>query len=148
MNEIKAKIDEAAWIEEQPKTVEEAAIKQVHEHVKTLASYVEDKTPKAFFRRVRIFFFGICAGLLLVGLVMLLLHYLKPAKYVTYITFYIQEAKGIRPASLLYPGKIETTADLEAVESMLLKKYDNGKIENIMLFGTPIVLRKIDDPTP
>lgn len=148
MDEIKAKIDEAAWIEEQPKTVEEAAIKQVHEHVKTLASYVEDKTPKAFFRRVRIFFCGILAGLIIVGAVMLLLNYLKPAKYVTYITFYIQEKNGVRPASLLYPGRIETTADLEAVEAALLKKYDNGKVDNIMLFGTPIVLRKLEQPEP
>ena len=117
---------------------------EMHENLKVIADYIDDTKPDAVKRRYKILGIGVVIGISLCMIALLLIWVVKPTKYVTYITFYIQEKGGIRPASLQYNGRIETTADLEAVESLLLKKYDNGKITNIMLFGTPIVLKKVD----
>lgn len=130
-------------------TKEEVQQVETHEHIQTIAEYINDKKPDAVWRRVKLLLIGITVGIVLCGLVVVANLYFthKPAKYITYLTFYIEEKGGVRPASLQYPGTIETTADLEAVELMLMRKYDNGKIINIILFGTPIVLRKVEEPS-
>jgi hypothetical protein len=123
-------------------------MKEQAEQMKAIAAYVEDKTPDAVRRRIKLVLIGITIGIILCCVIIIGYIKYRPTKYITYITFYIQEKGGVRPASIHYPGTITTTADLEAVESMLLKKYDNGKIQNIMLFGTPIVLKVVEEPVP
>jgi hypothetical protein len=111
------------------------------EQLQLIADFVEDKKPHATKRRIKIFAIGVGVGFIISSLTFLAILYENPKKYVTYATFYIQERNGIRPASIIIPNKLETTNDLEAIESMLMKKYDTqGKISNIMLFGAPMRL--------
>lgn len=114
----------------------------LNEQIADIAAFVEGKKPHILRQKIVAFCVGVVVGATLIISISLYRDYGRT--YATYATFYIQEKGGIRPASILLDNvEIKTTTDLEAVESMLMKKYDtHNRIMNIMLFGQPMRLEK------
>lgn len=113
------------------------------EQIKNIAEFVEEHTPQM--RKYRLVINGI---ILAVGIslgamtVALINHDWEKRQYGTYVTFYLLEKGGVRPASTVLNFPLKTEADLDAAETHIYKKYDNGKLLGVMLFGCPIVIEK------